>query len=231
MVVDEVSDAQACIEYLRKNNIGRASFMVLKKLKPYGIDKIPTPENVPRLFDLVTPNHARYAPAFFKAIGNTLVSNDMDQANRIAFGRTRWRVVTLTGGVIETSGAMSGGGSQVSRGGMSSKQVATVSLQVLRTYEKESEDATNRLQKATTDLREAETELERLSSRGPEIDMTYQKLGLDIENVKKRIVDAENRIKHLRYVRFYYQNCDPHMSISSAPKTSPIPEILLVFPN
>ena len=197
MVVDEVSDAQACIEYLRKNNVGRASFMVLKKLKPYGMDKIATPENVPRLFDLVTPNHESYAPAFFKAIGNTLVANDMDQANRIAFGRQRWRVVTLDGGVIETSGAMSGGGSQVTRGGMSSKQAVAVPPHVLRAYEKDSEDAAKQLQEATAILREAEMELERLTTRGPEIDMAYQKLGLDIENVKKRITEAEKRVKDL----------------------------------
>ena len=175
--------------------------MVLNKLTRHGMDQVATPENVPRLFDLVTPNHERYAPAFFKAIGNTLVANDMDQANRIAFGRHRWRVVTLAGGLIETSGAMSGGGSQVSRGGMSSKQaVATVSPQVLRTYEKESQDAANRLQEATVALREAEMELERLSTRGPEIDMAYQKLGLDIENVKKRIIEADKRVKDLGYI-------------------------------
>ena len=233
MVVDEVSEAQACIEHLRKNNVGRASFMVLKKLKSYGMDKMPTPENVPRLFDLVTPNHESYAPAFFKAIGNTLVANDMDQANRIAFGRQRWRVVTLAGGLIETSGAMSGGGSQVSRGGMSSKKAATISPQQLRTYEKDSEDAASRLQEATAKLQEAEMELERLSTRGPEIDMAYQKLSLDIENVKKRITEAEKRVKDLGYV--------PSLSsvslsefvtrISSAPRTNPMPEILPVFPS
>jgi structural maintenance of chromosome 4 len=203
MVVDEVSDAQACIEYLRKNNVGRASFMVLKKLKSYGMDKVATPENVPRLFDLLTPNDERYAPAFFKAIGNTLVANDMDQANRIAFGRHRWRVVTLAGGVIETSGAMSGGGSQVSRGGMSSKRVATISPETLKTYEDESSDAANRLQEATANLQKAEMELDGLSTRGPEIDMAYQKLGLDIENVKKRITEAEKRVKDLGYVYFF----------------------------
>ena len=229
MVVDEVSEAQACIEHLRKNNVGRASFMVLKKLKSYGMDKIATPENVPRLFDLVTPNHENYAPAFFKAIGNTLVANDMDQANRIAFGRQRWRVVTLAGGVIETSGAMSGGGSQVSRGGMSSKKAATISPQQLRTYEKDNEDAAKRLQEATATLQEAETELERLSIRGPEIDMAYQKLSLDIENVKKRITEAEKRVKDLGYVSLllsHHQNCDPHFfSSQNKPNTGDLARI------
>ena len=204
--------------------------MVLKKLNSHGVDKIATPENVPRLFDLVTPNQARYAPAFFKAIGNTLVANDMDQANRIAFGRHRWRVVTLAGGVIETSGAMSGGGSQVSRGGMSSKQaVATVSPQVLRTYEKENEDAANQLQKATADLQEAEMELERLSTRGPELDMAYQKLGLDIENAKKRIIEADKRVKDIRHVysiSSIFHNCDSYLfSSQNKPNTGDLSRI------
>ena len=233
MVVDEVSNAQVCIEYLRKNNVGRASFMVLKKLKPYGMEKTATPENVPRLFDLVTPNEERYAPAFFKAIGNTLVANDMDQANRIAFGRQRWRVVTLAGGVIETSGAMSGGGSQVSRGGMSSKKASTISPATLLAYEKDSENAAIRLQEATAELRKAEMELERLSTRGPEIEMAYQKLGLDIENVKKRITEADKRVKDLGYVRFLIVDLIIRFvtRISLALKTSPTLEILLAFPG
>ena len=64
MVVDRVEDAQACIDYLRKHNVGRASFMVLEKLNTEGFTKISTPENVPRLFDLINPKETRFAPAF-----------------------------------------------------------------------------------------------------------------------------------------------------------------------
>jgi len=200
MVVDKVSQAQTCIEYLRKNNVGRASFMVLEKLNVTGMDRIQTPENVPRLFDLVKPKSVEYLPAFSKALGNTLVANDMDQANRIAFGGTRrWRVVTLDGGLIETSGAMSGGGSQPSRGAMSSKfAAASVSPQMLQSYEKDSEHAAQELQKATAEFREAEMELERLTARDPELDLALQKAGMDIENTKRRLVEAEKRIKELR---------------------------------
>lgn len=199
MVVDRVEHAQTCIEYLRKNNVGRASFMVLEKLKSANIGAVQTPENVPRLLDLVKPKSEEYLPAFSKALGSTLVAKDMDQANRIAFGGARrWRVVTLDGGLIETSGAMSGGGSQPSRGAMSSKFASAISPQVLHSYEKDNENATERLQKATAVLREAETEMDRLSARGPEIDFALQKIGMDIENSKRRIVEAERRVKELR---------------------------------
>lgn len=48
----------------------------------------------------------------------------MEQATRIAYGRTRYRVVTLKGDVIETSGTMSGGGRTQFRGKMG-EQVKT----------------------------------------------------------------------------------------------------------
>jgi structural maintenance of chromosome 4 len=220
MVVDKVEHAQTCIEYLRKNNVGRASFMVLEKLNPAAINAVQTPENVPRLLDLVKPKSDEYLPAFSKALGNTLVAKDMDQANRIAFGGTRrWRVVTLDGGLIETSGAMSGGGSQPSRGAMSSKFASAISPQVLHSYERDNEQATEQLQKATTKLREAETEKERLSTRDPEIDFALQKIGMDIENNRRRIVEAERRVKELRFAKpllplLFFANNDPVLQLA-----------------
>jgi structural maintenance of chromosome 4 len=77
-VVDTVDQGQSCIEYLRKQNVGRASFMVLEKLSSTGtLEKIATPENVPMLFDLIKLK-PRFAPAFFKGVGNTLVAEDLD---------------------------------------------------------------------------------------------------------------------------------------------------------
>ncbi|KIP03912.1 hypothetical protein PHLGIDRAFT_31603 [Phlebiopsis gigantea 11061_1 CR5-6] len=199
MVVDRVEDAQACIEYLRKQNVGRASFMVLEKLSSQGMDKIQTPENVPRLFDLIKPKEDKFAPAFYKAIYNTLVTNDLDHANRIAFGGSRrWRVVTLDGKLIDASGTMSGGGNQVSRGGMSSKLAAdTVSPEILRRYEHDSEEAHQELERALAEQREVESELETLNMAGPQIDMAIEKMGLDLQTLARRITDAQKRVREL----------------------------------
>ncbi|KAG6856767.1 hypothetical protein H0H87_000945 [Tephrocybe sp. NHM501043] len=196
MIVDRVEQGQACIEYLRTQNIGRASFMVLEKLTNInGMAKIQTPENVPRLFDLIQPKDPKFAPAFYKAVTNTLVADDMDQANRIAYGAKRWKVVTLAGQLIETSGTMSGGGGAPARGSMSSKLAAdAVSPQVLRTYEEASQDAARKLDQATQELRAAEDQFDRLKNSGPQMDMAFQKLGLDIENTKQRISEAEKRV-------------------------------------
>ena len=52
---------------------------------------------VPRLFDLVRIREEALRPAFFYALGNTLVAEHLEQASRIAYsGDKRWaRVVTL----------------------------------------------------------------------------------------------------------------------------------------
>ncbi|KAF8210152.1 RecF/RecN/SMC protein [Mycena galopus ATCC 62051] len=192
MVVDKVEQAQSCIQHLRDQNLGRATFTVLDKLSSDRMGKISTPENVPRLFDLVQPKEDRFAKAFYKALGNTLVANDMDQANRIAFGAQRWRL-------IETTGAMSGGGNQPARGAMSSKFAAeAVRPEVLRALEQEAADAEKRLQKATTEAQDAQTELDRLKRAVPETETAFQKLGLDIENSKRRISEAEKRVSDLK---------------------------------
>ncbi|KAJ7045435.1 hypothetical protein C8F04DRAFT_1173499 [Mycena alexandri] len=199
MVVDRVEQAQSCIEHLRDQNLGRATFSVLEKLRSDGMGKIATPENVPRLFDLVQPKEEQFAKAFYKALGNTLVANDMEQANRIAFGAKRWRVVTLTGQLIETTGAMSGGGNQPARGAMSSKFAPeAVRPEVLRALEQESAEAERRLEQATRDAQASETELDRLKRAVPETETAFQKLGLDIENGKRRISEAEKRISDLK---------------------------------
>ena len=67
------------------------------------------PENVPRLFDLVRIQDTRFQTAFYFALRNTLVAKDLDQATRIGLqGRSRHRVVTLGGQLVDVSGTYTG---------------------------------------------------------------------------------------------------------------------------
>lgn len=69
------------------------------------MSKIQTPENTPRLFDLVKVKNEEIRQAFYFALRDTLVANNLDQATRVAYQRDRrWRVVTLQGQIIEQSG-------------------------------------------------------------------------------------------------------------------------------
>lgn len=71
------------------------------------MNKIQTPENTPRLFDLVKVEDEKFRQAFYFALRDTLVANNLEQATRVAFQKDRrWRVVTLQGQIIEQSGIL-----------------------------------------------------------------------------------------------------------------------------
>lgn len=73
------------------------------------ISAISTPENIPRLFDMVKVKDDSIRPAFYFALRDTLVAKDLEQATRVAFQKDkRWRVVTLQGQIIEQAGKEKG---------------------------------------------------------------------------------------------------------------------------
>ena len=120
IVVQTTAGAQRCLSFLRKHGLGRANFIPLDKMKKGAHDVVvQTPEDAPRLFDLITPSNFAITPALYLGVGNTLVAKDLETATRWAydFGK-RWRVVTMDGNLIEMSGTMQGGGKSVRRGGM-----------------------------------------------------------------------------------------------------------------
>jgi chromosome segregation ATPase len=70
-----------------------------------------SPEDAPRLIDLVTVNDENVKPAFYSVLRETLFADNIEAATRISgTGRDRWRVVTAKGELVEISGTMSGGG-------------------------------------------------------------------------------------------------------------------------
>ncbi|KAF2768982.1 RecF/RecN/SMC protein [Teratosphaeria nubilosa] len=197
LVVDTVEVGQQCIDYLRKNNLGRANLILLDRLPQRDLSSIETPENVPRLFDLVKSKHDRFRPAFYSVLQNTLVAKDLDQANRIAYGAKRWRVVTLDGQLIDKSGTMSGGGTKVAKGGMSSKLSSDVTKEQVAKMEVD-RDA---LEKEYAELQESQRELE-AQLRGsqdqlPKLKTQAQKLALELDSIERNVADAQKRIQEL----------------------------------
>jgi structural maintenance of chromosome 4 len=196
-VTDTVEGGQQCIEYLRKTNLGRGNFMCLDKLASKDISPIETPEDVPRLFDLIKSKDEKFRPAFYHSLQNTLVAKDLAQANRIAYGAKRWRVVTLDGQLIDKSGTMSGGGNTVKKGLMSSKLVADTSKEQVAKLEVDRDALEQDFQKFQDRHRELESTLRDLNDQIPKLDTKIQKIGLEVESSARNLADAQRRIKEL----------------------------------
>lgn len=197
MVVDSVEVGQHCIDYLRKNNLGRANFILLDRLPKRDLSSIFTPESVPRLFDLVKPREPKFAPAFYSVMQNTLVAKDLEQANRIAYGARRWRVVTLDGQLIDVSGTMSGGGTRVARGGMSSKQVADTTKEQVSKLEGELEETERKFQAFREKQQHVEATIREKTGEIPRVETKIQKIQIEIESANRSLADAQRRVKEL----------------------------------
>lgn len=197
LVVDSVEVGQQCIDYLRKTNLGRANFILLDRLARRDLSAIDTPEGVPRLFDLVKPKNSIFQTAFFSVLQNTLVAKDLQQANRIAYGARRWRVVTLDGQLIDVSGTMSGGGTRVARGGMSSKLVAETTKEQVSKLEVDRDSLEREFQAFQEGQRAMEASLKDLTDQVPKIEIEMQKVALEIESIIRNLADTERRLREL----------------------------------
>lgn len=197
IVVDTVEVGQQCINYLRQNNLGRAMFILLDRLAHKDLSPIDTPEGVPRLFDLVTSRDDKFRPAFYSVLQNTLVAEDLQQANRIAYGAKRWRVVTLDGQLIDKSGTMSGGGTKVARGGMSAKIVADVSREQVVKLEAERDSLEQEFQQFKSRQHELEGSLKEAQDSIAPLETAIQKAELEMDSYARNLADAQKRIAEL----------------------------------
>lgn len=202
MVVETVETAQACIDYLRKNKLGYATFICLNKLRNFNLDPISVPPNLKRLFDMITPQDQKFAPAFYSKLYNTLVTSTLLEAKQVAYGAKRWKVVTLDGKVVDTSGTMSGGGTVSAKGAMKLES-AKKSTQADVT-EEEVEELRNKLQvlegefdKARSELKEKQINLRKLQDLKPETEFSISRLELDIQSLVAEKKDILRICKNL----------------------------------
>lgn len=108
IVVDDEHVAGVAIEMLRSSNAGRATFIPLNKIKraPSKL-QLPKDKGVIDFAINLVDFDDEYLDAFFYAVGDTLVVEDRESANKLI---GKYRMVTLQGDLFEKSGSITGGG-------------------------------------------------------------------------------------------------------------------------
>ncbi|MBN3310461.1 SMC4 protein, partial [Amia calva] len=207
ILVDTIDTAQECVNFLKRQNIGVATFIGLDKMKVWerSMGKIQTPENIPRLFDMVKVKDEAVRPAFYFALRDTLVADNLEQATRLAFQKDkRWRVVTLQGQIIEQSGTMTGGGGRVMKGRMGTSLGTDISQEELDKMEfrltKETEVAQSnqerkgqleeRVQKLRQSLREMRNTLEKYTASIKSLSEQEVHLKLQMKDLEANVAAA-----------------------------------------
>ncbi|KAI8546741.1 hypothetical protein RHMOL_Rhmol07G0143200 [Rhododendron molle] len=204
IVVETTSAAQACVEFLRRRNLGVATFMILEKQVghlPRLKDKVSAPEGVPRLYDLIKVQDERMKLAFFAALGNTVVAQDIDQATRIAYGGNKEfrRVVTLDGSLFERSGTLSGGGSKPRGGKMGTAIRATsVSTEAIADAENELAEMTAKSSKLSQNIADAVRRYQDSEFRVSRLEMELAKNQKEIDSLKTERGYLEKHLDSLK---------------------------------
>ncbi|MFH1649652.1 MAG: chromosome segregation protein SMC [Candidatus Woesearchaeota archaeon] len=108
IVVEDDKTAAECIQMLKQDKLGVATFLPLNKLKPKPVDvtlrKLQDAKGL--AIDLIQFD-SKLRSVFEHVFGSTIVVDDITTARRIGIGKAR--MVTMTGDLVETSGAMTGG--------------------------------------------------------------------------------------------------------------------------
>ena len=201
IVTETETDAKRLVEHLRKNNLGRASFLPISSVRGKKLDKIKGNESgvVGIASDLVKYNK-KYEQIILNLLGRTVIVDNMDTAIKVAKqnGYT-FRIVTTEGDLINPSGAITGG------------SVAKKTVNILgrgkeiEKLEKEIKNLKQKIEKLQNDRQNYEESIEgilelsaNLEKELQEIDITYATEKQKVISINENIEKLEKRLNRLK---------------------------------
>ena len=190
IVVDDDQVASDAINYLKKSELGRATFLPLNKMldgRPRGKALLAEKEAAGFAIDLISYDE-KYRAAFWYVFGDTVVVDTLAEARRLMGGV---RLVTVGGELIEASGAMVGGTSEGSkvRFGAGKGKADEIGEELRK--------ATEQADKVSTELMAIRQEIAELDSKIREIGGADRGKGVELESLQKQLNDQKARLKRV----------------------------------
>ena len=201
IVVDTDATASQCIELLRSTNSGRATFLPLNKLKP-APTLIPFTQKgaVGWALDLIKFEN-KYRDAFFYALSDTLVMDNLENARK-NIGKNR--MITLTGDLLEKSGAITGGSQQKSninfgQSGEQEQERLSREVKSLQEYVNQLENDLSELVKQIEGAKEEfdtlKTEITKEEANNSSLFETIKKLTKTSEESKQKVTEIAETLE------------------------------------
>lgn len=223
IVTETEQDAKKLVEHLRKNKLGRASFLPISSVKGRKIENIKGNKQgiVGVASDLVIYGK-KYEQIILNLLGRTVVVDNMQNAINIAKENGHsFRIVTLEGDIINSSGAITGG--SVAKKTVNilgrSKEIEELKKEIKQLNEKieklekekvefleTSESTVGEIEILEKQLQETEityaTEKQRILS----IDENIEKIQKRIDNLKQENIKSENNKKDIEESKLQNEN-------------------------
>ena len=201
IVTENEQDAKKLIDYLRKNNLGRASFLPITAVKGRKIENIKgkNPGIQGIASDLIKYDK-KYEQIIFSLLGRILIVDNMENAILVAKNNNySFRIVTIDGDIINPSGGMTGG--SVAKKTINilgrSKEIEKLSkeIEVLKDKIKEINNEKHRVLVSSEEVLEKEQEL---TKKLQEIEITYNVELQKQEGIDNEILRIEKTIEKLK---------------------------------
>ena len=194
IVTETEEDAKKLIEYLRQNNLGRASFLPIASVKGKKIERLikNNLEGVVGIAAELIKADKKYEGIISNLLGKTVIVNDMDTAIILARQNSySFRIVTLKGDIINSSGAISGGS-------VLKKTTNIIGrTSQIKELEKEVEKLNNEIEKVTEEKKNYEVSIESLLEEVAMLEQTSQEIEIEYATEKQRIESLEEAITSL----------------------------------
>ncbi len=201
IVVEDEEVARKCIEFLKSNKLGRASFIPLNKIRSVPLPPYPRQKGyVDFAVNLVEYDH-RFEQAVRFVFGDTLVVESFDSAQLIGIGN--YRMVTLEGELFEKTGVITGGFYEA-KGDLGAKvyEEKLVRLEeVENSLRKREADVFGQLKSARDELISKESMLNVTNKRVEEIEAEQKKISALISDLEERIRKGKDYISVLEEER------------------------------
>ncbi len=183
-VVDSMEVADSIISYLKKNNIGKATFIPIAELN--SDRKQVQEQGMTPVIDVVKFD-ARFSKVFSYIFNNTYLIDSMLESKKRGVGRHRY--VTLEGDLVEQSGVVSGG---------YSKRVSLAAIEArIKDLEAERDGTRKNADLAEVGLKEAEKEKALLGMRLQNMASELQGLRNESERTAALLLGSKELLKSI----------------------------------
>ena len=194
IVTDTEEEAKKLVNYLRDNNLGRASFLPISSVKGQKVSGINTSkvDGIIGIASDLIKTDKKYNEIILSLLGRTVIVEDINSAIKLARQNSyKFKIVTLKGDVINPSGAISGG------------SVATKTASILgrgkeiKALEKELFEIKSKIEKLQAEKEKYENSISSLLEKFEEKQKEAQELEIVYATEKQKIDTIDLEIEKL----------------------------------
>ena len=193
IVTDTEEDAKKLVEHLRKNNLGRASFLPITSVRGKKLDKIKGKDaGVLGIASDLIKYSKKYEQIVTNLLGRTVIVDNMDTAIKLAKQNGySFRIITVEGDVINPSGAITGG------------SVAKKTVNILgrgreiEKLQKEINTLEGKIKKQEQEKKEYEDSIEDIFEEAESLEKELQEIDITYATEKQKLVSVEENISKI----------------------------------